>query len=195
MVFQKATIYKLLYYINTGYSEGIEELVQSVQAGLDKYQITAGSKNVLIFNTSVMLFMLEKFERCVTWNTRIIKGNKYITRRDIRNGVMLLNLVAIFEIGDLDKMEAFSRTIYRYFSKQGTLEINKFELKILSHFRELNSSTYSELKSNFKRLQDYLKEIKDNKDMKVSLGLDELLLLWVNSKLEGKIDHSSNPRE
>ncbi|MEZ5045177.1 MAG: hypothetical protein R2828_35105 [Saprospiraceae bacterium] len=186
VVFQKATIYKLLYYINTGYSEGIEEVVESVQSGLDKYQVKSGSRNVLIFNTSVMLFMLEKFAQCVNWNTRIIKSNKYITRRDIRNGVMILNLVAIFELGELDKMDAFLRSIYRYFSKQGTLEINQFELKILSHFKELNASVYADLRNNFKKLKQYLLEVKDNLAMKVSLGLDELLLLWVNSKLEKK---------
>ncbi|NRB51427.1 MAG: hypothetical protein HRU41_27395 [Saprospiraceae bacterium] len=186
VVFQKATIYKLLYYINTGFDEGIEEVVEGVKSGLDKYQISAGSRNVLIFNTSVMLFMLEKFEQCVVWNTRIIRGDKYITRRDIRNGVMLLNLVATYELENIDKFESFQRAIYRYFAKHGTLETYRFESRILSFFRELAAAPTGEIPKLYRNLRDYLIQIKNNPEVKVSLGLDELLLLWVNSKLEEK---------
>nr|MBX2878041.1 hypothetical protein [Saprospiraceae bacterium] len=186
VVFQKATIYKLLYYINTGYDQGIEEVVEGVKKGLDKYQITAGSRNVLIFNTSVMLFMLEKFEQCVAWNTRIIRGEKYITRRDIRSGVMLLNLVANYELNDLDKFESFQRAIYRYYAKHGTLETYSFENRVLSFFRELSAAPAREVPKVYEALQSDLVQLKNNPKFKVSLGLDELLLLWVNSKLERK---------
>jgi len=186
MVFQKTAIYKLVYYINSGQSEGIDKVVEEVQVGLDKYQIKAGSRNALIFNTSVMLFMQEKFQQCADWNNRIIKGNKYITRRDIRNGVMLLNLVAVFELGDIEQFEGFFRKVTRYFYKKGMIEPNHFEKKIFNSFRDIYNSPPSELTNEYKKLEAYLTNLREDKDIKISLGLDELLLLWVSSKLRNK---------
>lgn len=186
VVFQKVSIYKILYYINTGHSHGIDEVVEAVQTGLNKFQVKSGSRNAIIFNTSVMLFIHERFEQCVNWNTRITKKTKFITRRDIRNGVMILNLVAVFELGELDNMDTFLRSMYRYFSKQGTIEVDNFELKILGYFKEIHMASDSELKDRLESLQCYLDGIKNNPSVKVSLGLDELLSLWVNSKLMRK---------
>lgn len=184
MVFQKTAIYKLVYYINSGQSEGIDNVVQEVQVGLDKYQIKAGSRNALIFNTSVMLFIQEKYEQCVNWNTRIIKGARYITRRDIKNGVMLLNLVAVFGLDDLDSAETVLRKVGRYFSKQGTIEPSQFELRIIGFFREILHCPPRELKSTYNQLRDYLLAVRSDTSIKVSLGLDELLLWWIDSKLD-----------
>lgn len=184
MVFQKVSIYKILYYINTGQSKGIDEVVENVQVGLDKYQMKAGSRNALIFNTSVMLFIQEKYQQCVDWNTRIIKGARYITRRDIKNGVMLLNLVAVFGLDDLDRAETVLRKVGRYFSKQGTIEPSQFELRIIGFFREILHCPPRELKNIYNQLRDYLLAIRSDTSIKVSLGLDELLLWWIDSKLE-----------
>lgn len=186
MVFQKVSIYKILYYINTGQSKGIDEVVESVQVGLDKYQMKSSSRNALIFNTSVMLFIQEKFEQCVKWNTRIIKGKKYITRRDIKNGVFLLNLIAVFELDELDEFEAELRKVNRYFSKRGMIEPNQFEKRVINSFKLINSAPTAALNSMLNDLKDYLVEIRNDTTIKVSLGLDELILLWVKSKLEKK---------
>lgn len=182
VVFQKTTIYKLLFYINTGYSHGIDEVVEGVKIGLNKYHIKPASRNALIFNTSVMLFMLERFQQCVSWNTMIIKGEKFITRRDIRNGVMILNLVSIFELDEPDQMETFLRSIYRYFAKQKLDIKESFELKVLSIFKEINSAPYGEINKIFRRFKYYLIALKDNEEQRIPLGLDELILLWINSK-------------
>ncbi len=186
IVFQKASIYKLVYYINSGQSDGVEEVLASVQNGLDKYQIKAGSRNALIFNTSVMLFIHEKFEQCVTWNTRIIKGDKYITRRDIVKGVMLLNLVAIYELGEIEAFEAFTRKVNRFFNKKNPVQPDSFDLKVLSFFRDLYSATRAETKKIYSEMQTYLEEVKNSNSIKVSLGLDELLKWWTDSKIEKK---------
>lgn len=184
VVFQKVSIYKILYYINTGRSQGIDEVVEEVRVGLDKYQMKSGSRNALIFNTSVMLFMQEKFRQCVDWNTQITRGKKYITRRDIEIGVMLLNLIAVFELDEFEELEGTLRKVIRYFSKQGTIEPNQFELKILSAIRKLHHAPASESPLIFENLQDYLLQLQTNPKIKISLGLDELILLWVKSKTE-----------
>lgn len=186
IVFQKVSIYKILYYINTGHSDGIDQVVENVRAGLDKYQMKSGSRNALIFNTSVMLFMQEKFKQCVDWNTRIITGNKYITRRDIRNGVMLLNLIAVYEKDDLEALEAAIRKVNRYFSRTGTIEPNQFELTVINAIRKLINVPYGGIKDVYKKLRSYLHQIKKDPNTKISLGLDELILLWVQSKLDNK---------
>lgn len=184
VVFQKATIYKLLYYINTGHSDGIEEVVASVEEGLDKYQIKTGSRNALIFNTSLMLFIQEKFKRSITWNSRIIKGDKYITRRDIKNGVFLLNLVAVFEEGEIETFEAFTRKVYRHLRKEGYSEPKRFESRIINFFKEFYAAPRAELTSLYRKFREYLSGLRQNPNEKISLGLDELFLWWVNSKLE-----------
>ena len=161
-------------------------MVESVQVGLDKYQMKSSSRNALIFNTSVMLFIQEKFEQCVKWNTRIIKGKKYITRRDIKNGVFLLNLIAVFELDELDEFEAELRKVNRYFSKRGMIEPNQFEKRVINSFKLINSAPTAALNSMLNDLKDYLVEIRNDTTIKVSLGLDELILLWVKSKLEKK---------
>lgn len=186
MVFQKTSIYKLFYYINSGVSDGIENVVETVSSGLDKYQIKSGSRNALIFNTSVMLFMQEKFRQCVDWNTKIIKGDKYINRRDIKSGVMILHLVALFELSELEIFEGFLRKMGRFLTVQKKSGHGAFERKVLNYFRELYHSPEGEWRFHYQNLKSFIVENDKTGEYKVPLGLDELLLLWVNSKLEKK---------
>jgi len=185
VVFQKTIIYRLLYYINTGSPIGVGELVQSVQEGLDKFQIKDSTKNVIIFNTSLMLFLQEKFQQCVDWNTRIMRGTKYITRRDIRNGVLLLNLVAIYELEEIERLEAFQRSVTRAFSKERRSNVNnRFEVEVLTLLKALFSAPPSEFKKLLVQFSLNLKNMKKDPDIRISLGLDDLLFLWIRSKLE-----------
>lgn len=72
----------------------------------------------------------------IIWNLWIIKGDKYIIRRDIKNGVFLLNLVVVFEEGEIEIFEVFIRKVYCYLWKEGYLEFSRFELRIINFFKE-----------------------------------------------------------
>lgn len=190
VVFQKVMTYKLLFYINTGHNQGIEDVVSNVKKGLNRYQMKDSTRNSLIFNTSVMLFVLEKFDQCFEWNSMIIKGNKFSIRRDQMNGVMLINLVASYDLEADDLFESTLRAAQRYFQKKETKSSEKFEIKILSILRSLYFSPISETYPIYKELKTYLVEVINNPSLKIPLGLDELLLWWVDSKLEkGTIIH------
>ncbi len=187
VVFQKVMTYKLLYYINTGYTVGIEQVVEDVKKGLDKYQIKDASRNALVFNTSVMLFVLEKFDRSLEWNTMIIKGKKYSIRKDIREGVRLMNLIASYDLDQEDTFESTLRGTQRYFQTMKAEGVSyEFGLKIISTLREIFFAPLNEVNNNLKRLKDYLMRIKQDSSLKIPLGMDELLLYWVKGKLEKK---------
>lgn len=187
VVFQKVMTYKLLYYINTGHTTGIEDVVEAVKKGLDKYQIKAASRNALIFNTSVMLFVLEKFDQSLEWNTMISKGKKYSLRKDIRDGVMLMNLIASYDLDQEDTFESTLRSVQRYFlnrREEGTNQV--FAQKLISALRELFFAPLGEINAKMLKLKEYLVSVKENQALKVSLGMDELLLYWVKGKIDKK---------
>ena len=184
-VFQKAATFKLIYHINLVIADGVDELVESIDKNIQKFQINIVSQAVLIFNTAILLFIVEKFETCRYWLLKIIKGERFSERKDIKTGAYLLHLIAVFEIDELDLMESTYRSTYRFVHKELNASSDSFERAVVHGIKRLLDSSPGKRKENLQKLQKKLQVIKEDPNLRVPLGLDDLSLFWIDSRLKG----------
>lgn len=183
VLFQKSTAYKLVYYINTGDFKDVSDLTNRIEKGLKQYDIGHGSEMVIIFNVAFILFMAEDFEQCKTWAAKIINRFKTTIRQDIQNAIQVLNLIAVFESDEFEETEATIRNTTRYFQKFA--KQSDFYKNIPSFIKKLHSDNPSQAKYTLLELDRFIKDLRTAK-INVPLGLDELLLLWIESKTKRK---------
>ncbi len=185
-IFQNVSTYKLIYHINLGIAEGVDELVDSIEEGIRKYQINFVSQTVLTSNTAILLFIVEKFAKCHHWLLKIIKGEKFDARKDIKLGAYLLNLITAYELDSLDLMESTYRSTYRYISKEIQAPAGSFERVLTLAIKKLMGATPAQEKETLARLREKVQEIKADPEQRVIFGLDDLVLFWVESRLKRK---------
>ncbi len=184
VLFQKATAYRLMYYINTGDFKDVQGIVHRIEKGLKQYDIGHGSEMVITFNVSVLLFMAENFASCVQWSEKLLTHSKLPVREDIRNASRILNLLAILEAGDFEMIEASIRNTSRYLQKSPKGEVN-FNSTILNFVKKLHHSSASEARRVYENIKNYIADLKE-KNARIPLGLEELVLYWVESKISKK---------
>lgn len=184
LVFQKLSIYRLMYFINTGENKGIDILLRSIEKGLSTFYINERSQFVLLFNTATLLFIQEDFSGCQQWCEKIFSKKKVTARIDIQRASRLLYLISEYEIDELDGTEKALRSINRYFHQQGTDSEgkNEFEELVMGTIQKLIFAPLLEEKAIF---QQFITNIRQyTATHKVPLGLDELFLIWANGKLK-----------
>lgn len=185
-VFQNVSTFKLIYHINLGIATGINELVESIDKGIQKFQINIVSQAVLIFNTAILLFIVEQFEPCRYWLLKIIKGERFSERKDIKTGAFLLYLIAVYEIDEVDQLESAYRSAYRYVHRELNAPRGSFERVLTSGVKRLMDATPGKKRDILRKLQDKIREIKNDPAQRVPLGLDDLALFWASSRLESR---------
>ena len=182
IAFQKLSIYKLLYFINSGEEKGVLDLVNEIEYGLDQYRINSSNRLVLLFNTSILLFMHAAYEECIAWCDKIIKGKKLPSRPAI-NGIYLLRLYAVYGLDDFEVLENTLRSTQRYFQQKTDLQEDSFEFRVIVFAKKMLNAPDTDLRKVYRSFQTFLLEAKNNGKIRLS-GIEELLLFWVNSKLE-----------
>ncbi len=184
--FQKVAIYRLISYINLGLQEDIDPMMATIGEGLDKFSIPAATRSALVFNMAVLLFTRDRFADCLLWCGRLIGDRKNQYRQDIRTAVYLVQLAAAYELEDLQLLEGTYRSTYRYFNKQGGAAEGSFEGVVLDYLRRLLHAAPEEQKAVWTDFRERLLALHRDPAVKISHGMDELMLLWVRSRLEGK---------
>jgi hypothetical protein len=186
IVFHRLSMFKLLYFINSGQTAGIDNLIQEIEFGLKEFKVNPVSRLMLVINLAVLLFIHASYAECMEWCQRVIKGKKIDSRKNLQNGIYLLYLAAVYESEDLDVVENTIRAVQRFFQQDETItKQGAFELRVVDYFKKMINAPLNELNDVFRSFKDYLKEAKANPDIKVNVGsMDELLLHWASSKIE-----------
>lgn len=185
VIFQRVSIYKLMYHLNSGKLHNVQELIDKITWGLNAYTINKNSRLSLISNLATLLFIKGDTENCAHWCKRIIKTEKNESRKDVQAAIGLLYLCAIMEKDEIDETEKGIRMINRFLKKLGVREKNSFEVISLGFLQKINNAPLSEIQNGYKNFQAYLMQTIEQKH-KIAHGMNELLLLWVRSKLEKK---------
>jgi len=186
-LFQKVSVNKLMYYINTGAVDQLEKLEPEIESGMNKYGINPESLIAIIGNLAIGLFIIEKYGKCEVWCRKLIKSYaKMKPKLDIQKGIHLLNLIAVVELGDLDKSENAIRSTARFLHQIYEGKTDGFEFSILSFIRDLVNSPTGETRSIYRTMREFLLEFKNISPTPAPFGMDELLLAWVNHHIERK---------
>lgn len=183
LLFQKSAVYRLMYLINMGVTDGVDRFVMEMEKGLEKYDIKAGTRNALIINVAILLFIQGKFKTCVKWVQKVIR-DKSGSRADILSGAWILQLPATLSYADPDELESVHRATTRFFSKKGTVLPGSFELRMLDFAKKLAQCAPSEEKLLLKEWIQYLEALIGGAGKRAPMGLDELVLYWLRSRLD-----------
>ncbi len=185
-IFQKVYLYRLLYLINTGQKHDFEKLEEGIKSGLDIYRINIASRIALMFNTAILLFMNERYQECSRWCKDIIKQSKNISRKDAQDAAYLLNLVATFEFMEIEDFEKEFRNTDRYFNTKDKVVDYELIKTTLELFKKIVNAPLLEVKQRYSNLKVFINSHHENNTNFIPMGIDELILRWVESKLTNK---------
>lgn len=183
ILFQKTTIYKLIYYINTGQAAKIEKLEEQIEKDLLRYSVNPASTIAIACNLAMGLFVSEKFEKCAGWCEKIIKNHLNLPPRvNIQKSIHLLNLIALFEVGDIEKLDNQFRASHRFLLSVKDTQSSDYEMDIFNFIRKTVNAPVGNLPQLLRKFRAYLAGLEVN----LLFGLDELMIRWIDSKLEKK---------
>ncbi|MFN7117523.1 MAG: hypothetical protein ACK4TA_12045 [Saprospiraceae bacterium] len=180
ILFQRVTSFRILYSINTGDFADVQTLVKRIEKGLKQYDISSSTELSITFNISILLFMAAQFSLCQDWIERIIQPRKIMIRQDIQTAGKILYLLATYELGEFEATETCLRNTTRYLQKLDQKE-NDFYINVLSSIRKLHQGTVKSIQI-MNQLKEYIITLR-NKKVNIPLGLDELVLFWLDGKL------------
>ena len=184
--FRKVAMYKIMYLLNTGAKHDIDSLIEEIESGLKKYKINVASKQALLFNLTMLLFVNQKFKECYNRCTVLIKSAELTNREEIPNAVYLIKLLCSFETMDVEELEKELRNTDRYYaSKELNTSISNMKT-IIERLKKIIFAPILEQKERFKALAIFIREQHKNEQNYLPYGLDELILNWIEGKLKGQ---------
>jgi hypothetical protein len=185
MLFQRLSGYRLVYYINFDQQTPIETVLQPIEAGLKTYDLHPVAALNIQFNAAVFAFLRERFAESLRWLDSIKSLKAEQLRPDIFAGARLLRLLAVIELdGEIDP-ENTLRSAQRYFQAEPPGLLRDFSLGVLDDLRFFLSQPPGPARQRLRALRERLEQLPAAE--KPPLGLDELLLAWIRSAVEGKL--------
>ena len=180
-LFERVSIYRLLYLINTRNSV-IDGAVKKITEGLRQFDLNASAELSILFNLIILLFLNGRYEDCQPWIDKVISSRKRYrhTRQDIQEGVRILKLIVTYQLDDFQKIENTLRTIKRYFDQNKNSVFYNFHQELHKTMQGLMSAIPGEEKGI---LLEFKRRIQEQK-IKAPNGLDELAVVWIEHLLK-----------
>ncbi len=178
IIFQKLSIGNLLYLLNTHQFQLAWEALPEIMRQMNKFGLRRNI--VLCGNIATVCFLVGEWDRCLEWTEHIMRNIRSASRQDIQRIVRIYKLIAHFEKGDIDSLDAALRATLRYFKTTG-LKADDFEMVLLQQYlKPLFNAPLNELAARFRALNAFLVEIAANKYPSLPLGVEELSL-WIQN--------------
>lgn len=171
---------EFLFYLNRGDMEGaaglIADIEQSLQASGE--HIEPASFITLCHNCIVYYFLTGQYARCLAHINNLLGETRIDLKRDLLGFARVFSLIAHFELGNIDILDAQIRSARHYLKKLGAA--GALEQTILKSIGALIGSSAG-TRDIFKALRSRLIEILHTGGYEPS-GLGEVLF-WVESHL------------
>lgn len=134
--------------------------------------------------SAINYFGLGDLNNSLKYLNRIFNSKEFMLRTDVQSASRIFNLILHYELGNIDSLEYFIKSTYRFLHK--TKNLQPFELLTLKIIKKLTKV------SNKKELIELLKEHRNEleKIFTDSVESDKLhgfdIIAWVDSKIEDK---------
>lgn len=171
VIFLKLSIGNLLYLLNGHQFEAAKDALPEIIEKMNKFGLRKSI--VLAGNIATVNFLVGDFAGCLEWTNHIIKNIKTGSRQDIHRIVRLYRLISLFELGEIDQLDAGLRSTQRFYENM-QLPSSAFESQVLRRLKQVFRAPVCEAKEKMKVLQSYLKE--ELQKSSSTLGAEELLL-------------------
>lgn len=171
------------YFLDAEFELAIQEIPR-IELRLEELRARLDVHRLLVFwyKFACLHFGAGQYHECIQYLQRIINYPQLPLREDIQVFARILSLIAHYELGNHDLIDAQIRSVYRYLLK---LENMQQVQKAVMDF--LKNSVYMDIHHiipHFQKLQDRLEEIAKNPyERRPFLYLD--LYTYLRSKIEG----------
>ena len=173
-----------LHFIEGSFQEGLP-MVQVVLDNLKKYQDRIDEHHVMVFYYKIasLYFGAGENKKCIFFLEKIINNKSLEMREDLLCFARILNLVAHYEAGLDYNLETLIKSTFKFLIKMEDLyEVQK---EIIKFLRNLGDIFPHEVKGEFVKLHDKLKEFEEDPyQSRAFLYLD--IISWLESKIDSK---------
>jgi len=142
------------------------------------------SRVILFYKIACLYFGDSQFHKALEWLNRVQQDEKTDLREDIHSFAKILSLIAHYELGNMEVIDYYIRSTYRFLLKKG--ELHLFQKHILRFLRKLAGEfREEELIPEFKKLLNNLEPLQDIRYEKRSFIYFDIIA-WLESKIMGK---------
>ncbi len=185
LVFKYSSTHKINRYFMTGeFTEG-SKIIPEIAESLENFERLLDVHYILIFyyKFACMYFGNSDYQNVVFWLNKIINMKDFDIRSDIHSFARILNLISHYELGNLDLIDYYIRSTYRFLIKKNDLHL--FQKIIMKFLRKLSSITRDQLIDAFKELREQLIPLNDKfYERRPFIYFD--ILSWLESKIENR---------
>lgn len=182
------TLYQYIHTIKLHFMQGtfedgcalIPKLEQTIAA--DEYNWDNHRIMVFYYRIACLYFGSGDNDNAINYLNKIINQKNPDYRADIQCFARILNLIAHFELGNIQLVEYQVKSVYRFLGKMKDLQAVQKE--IMRFLRRMPRIRAEELKNEFVALKEKLITLKDEPyEKRPFLYLD--IISWLESKIEG----------
>ncbi len=161
-------------------------LMNKIKPGLEDFieQLDNHSKIILYYKVSCLYFGNDNYSQAILWLNRVINSEQADLREDIHSFARILNLISHYELGNLDVIDYYIRSAYRFMLKKDDLYL--FQKAILNFIRKLAGEFREEdLIPEFEKLLELLRPLQ-NKQFEKRAFIYFDIISWLESKISGR---------
>lgn len=173
------------YFLLGDFDGGIKQIGQTEQ-GLQKFidRLDKHSSIIFYYKIACLYFGASDFRNTTLWLNKIINITDVDLREDIHCFARILNLISHYEMGNVDLIDYYMRSTYRFLAKKHDLRM--YQTYILKFMKDMNKGiTEDHLIGKFKNLRDQLLSL-TNKPYERRAFIYFDIISWLESKIEKK---------
>jgi hypothetical protein len=170
------------YFIDGSFDKGVK-IIPKIESELDAFKDRLDDHQVMIFyyKFANMYFGHGNTKECIYYLDKIISNKSLLIREDLQCFARVLNLVAHYEAGLDDNIEALLKSTYKFLLKINDLyEVQK---ELITFLKGLQDIYPQDLKQAFQNLRKTLIKYEDHPfERRAFLYLD--VISWLDSKIQ-----------
>ena len=159
-------------------------LMERIKPGLEQFieQIDLHSRVILFYKTACLYFGNDDYKTAIFWLNKIINSKEVDLREDIHGFARILNLIGHYELGNMELIEYYVRSTYRFLLKKE--DLHQYQKYILNFLKRLQTNiTKKELTKRFQTLRSNLIPLSEDPfEKRAFIYFD--IISWLESKIE-----------
>lgn len=159
-------------------------LMNKIKPRLEQFitQLDNHSTMIMYYKIASLYFGNENYNEAIFWLNRIINLDTVDIREDIHSFARILNLISHYELGNVDVIDYYIRSTYRFLLKKD--DLHDFQKHILRFLKKLSYHfTEDKLIPEFKKLRQQLIPLQENPyEKRAFIYFD--IISWLECKIE-----------
>ncbi len=161
-------------------------LLNKIKPWLEMFieQLDNHSKIILYYKVACLYFGNDNHREAIQWLNRILNSEQGDLREDIHSFARILNLISHYELGNMDVIDYYIRSTYRFMLKKD--DLYRYQKAILNFIRKLAGEFKQEdLVPEFEKLLKLLLPLQEKAfEKRAFIYFD--IISWLECKIAGK---------